>query len=79
MKRLVFLPAVFALGMAARSAPAQSITRIKDEPTQGAGQGEKDPLRGSTLTFDQSVTTQTVGLGETPQSYVPVYQWWLSL
>ncbi len=80
MKGLVFLTAVIALGVAGGSARAQSITRVKDEPTQGTGQsGEKDPLRGSTLTFDQSVTTQTVGLGETPQSYVPFYGWWLSL
>lgn len=39
---------------------------------------KKDPLpwRGTHLIFDQSVTTQTVGLGEDYQSSNPVYEWW---
>jgi hypothetical protein len=41
-------------------------------------QGE-NPLRGSQLVFEQSFTTQTVGIGATPQSYVPLYELWLSL
>jgi hypothetical protein len=39
----------------------------------------KNPFRGSTLTFDQSISTQTIGIGDTPQTYMPVYQWWFSL
>jgi hypothetical protein len=36
------------------------------------------PWHGSTLSFDQSVTTTTVGLGSTYQSADPVYEWWLA-
>jgi hypothetical protein len=38
----------------------------------------KNPFRGSILTFDQSISTATIGVGDTPQSYMPVYQWWWS-
>jgi hypothetical protein len=39
-----------------------------------------DPLRGSTLIFDQSVSTQTIRIDPSlPLSYVPYYGWWLSL
>lgn len=37
-----------------------------------------NPLRGSTLSLEQSITTQTVSVGDTPQSYVPLYELWLS-
>lgn len=37
-----------------------------------------NPLRGSTLVFEQSMTTQTSSVGDTPQSYVPLYELWLS-
>lgn len=38
------------------------------------------PIRGSSLLFDQSATTQTARLETSPQqSYVPTYEWWLSL
>jgi len=57
-----------------------------DRGREGAGQPAseksetKDPLRGSVFTFDQSITTQTAGVGlAAPQSYVPYYGWWLSL
>lgn len=71
---------MIALATAARLAGAQSLQRGKDEPTDSSGQTvERNPLRGSTLTIDQSITTQTADIGETPQSYVPSYVWWLSL
>jgi hypothetical protein len=38
-----------------------------------------NPFRGSSLTFDQSMTTQTADVGPAPLSYVPLYQVWLSL
>src|SRR5258708_2316643 len=38
-----------------------------------------NPLRGSTLSLEQSMTTQTTDVGDTPQSYVPLYELWLSL
>jgi hypothetical protein len=37
-----------------------------------------NPLRQSIFLFDQSMTTQTAGLGPAPQSYVPLYEIWLS-
>jgi hypothetical protein len=37
-----------------------------------------NPFRQSILTFDQSITTQTAGIGPMPQSYVPLYELWLS-
>ena len=33
---------------------------------------------GTTLSFDQSVTTQTLGLGADYQSANPTYEWWLA-
>jgi hypothetical protein len=38
----------------------------------------QNPFRQSVLIFEQSVTTATVGLGPTPQSYVPLYELWFS-
>ena len=37
-----------------------------------------NPLRGSTLALEQSMTTQTASVGDTPQSFVPLYELWLS-
>jgi hypothetical protein len=57
----------------------------KDQPAQAQTEGkpaaeEKDPIRGSTFIFDQSITTPTADVGlVTPQSRVPLYEWWLSL
>jgi hypothetical protein len=57
----------------------------KDEPAQEAAEEKKpppkNPFRGSTLIFDQSMSTQTAHLewGEGQQSYVPSYQWWISV
>jgi hypothetical protein len=67
----------------ASSAAAQSIQRTKDQPAENATtipSTDKDPLRGSTFLFDQSMSTQTAHLEPSPQqSYVPFYGWWLSL
>jgi hypothetical protein len=59
-------------------------SRIKDQPEEGQGTEkvparDRDPLRGSTFLFDQSASTQTVGLENAEQSNVPFYGWWLSL
>jgi hypothetical protein len=64
--------------------PAGAQERGKDQPSGSAGQGQgqeaKDPLRGSTFIFDQSITTQTAGVGfQTPQSSWPYYGLWMSL
>jgi hypothetical protein len=55
----------------------------KKDATQAASledkrKDSKDPFRGSILTLDQSITTQTIGIGPNPQTYTPYYQLWLS-
>ena len=58
----------------------------KDKPVEteapAAPPKPKEPLiwRGSSILVDQSMSTQTAGLEPTPQqSYLPYYQWWVSL
>lgn len=73
---------VLALSCLTGDALAQSLTRVKDQPEGDANapKEEKNPIRGSTFLFDQSMTTQTAHLEPSPQqSYVPFYGWWLSL
>jgi hypothetical protein len=41
-------------------------------------QKTKLPWHGTTLSFDQSVSTTTVGVGSDYQSFDPVYEWWLA-
>jgi hypothetical protein len=50
------------------------------ETPKAAEEEEKTklPWHGSVLLFDQSVTTQTVGLGKNFQSADNVYEWWLA-
>jgi hypothetical protein len=54
----------------------------KDVPSQNGQNGTEEeekpsPWRGSILLFDQSVTTQTIGIGKDYQSYDPTYElWW---
>ena len=38
----------------------------------------KNPFRNSTFLLEQSISTQTLGVGEAPLSYMPTYEWWLS-
>ena len=55
----------------------QSIDEVGSSSLSSGGSGKKPlPWRGTTLTFDQSVTTQTVGIGEDYQSSNPTYEWW---
>jgi hypothetical protein len=80
--RLVVLAAFAAA--ASYTVPGAAQPRAKDEPSSAHGEeklpeGDKDPLRGSTFIFDQSATTQTLGLDRGQQSYVPDYRWWMSL
>jgi hypothetical protein len=66
----------------AAEAKAQGIgsCAVEDTPSlRPPGQG-RDPLRGTTFLFDQSLSTQAAHLEPSPQqSYVPFYGWWLSL
>jgi hypothetical protein len=52
-----------------------------DVPREEVGPGLSQRIRGSTFLFDQSLSTQTAQLesGSPQQSYVPLYEWWLSL
>jgi hypothetical protein len=74
-----------AAGLVLWTANVRAQERSRDQPTGGAGQEkgaveEKDPLRGSIFIFDQSITTQTAGVGfQTPQSSWPYYGLWMSL
>jgi hypothetical protein len=91
--RLFVLPAAVAaaalvstVSTAARAqAPTGEQQVVRDQPASQQGfakvpTGDKDPLRGSTFLFDQSITTATADAGlVTPQSQVPFYGWWLSL
>jgi hypothetical protein len=54
---------------------------LSKEGSAGTGRPAIDalPIRNSTFFFDQSITTQTVDVGGTPQSYVPLYEWWFSI
>jgi hypothetical protein len=59
-------------------APAQELPSSVHAHTFDRSEG-RNPLRGSSFTFEQSITTQTTDVGDTPQSYVPFYELWLSL
>jgi hypothetical protein len=62
--------------------PGASITAKASPPSGGAGDdaGATPPTRwhGSTLSFDQSMTTQTIGVGGDYQSSDPTYEWWIA-
>lgn len=82
MRRLVASASFVALaaltaGATAQTTPREGQSAAKDEG--GAIAPYASPIVGSTLLFDQSMTTQTARLDTSPQqSYVPLYQWWLS-
>jgi hypothetical protein len=60
------------------AAPGAAKDQAQSESLEDKRRQSKNPFRGSVLTFDQSISTATIGVGNTPQSYMPVYQWWLS-
>jgi hypothetical protein len=47
--------------------------------TESGAEEKPSPWRGSVLLFDQSVTTQTIGLGADYQSSDPTYELWFAL
>ena len=86
-RRSSFLP--LALVLAALVAPGVAFAHGGDEggtadeskaPGVRATLREEspNPFRQSLLTLDQSLTTQTIGVGTTPQSSVPLYELWVS-
>ncbi|HMI86104.1 MAG TPA: hypothetical protein VK550_18545 [Polyangiaceae bacterium] len=70
---------VDARGSAPGATPGAAATR---DARRAAGAEETEqkraPWRGSTLLFDQSVTTQTLGLGQDYQSRNDLYEWWFA-
>jgi hypothetical protein len=69
----------FAEGGSLGAAPGAAKDQSQSLSLEDKRLASKNPFRGSTLTFDQSISTATIGVGNTPQSYMPVYQWWWSL
>lgn len=68
-----------ALAAALLGSEARGDSPLDESQAAARERGEQaSPIRDSALVFDQSVTTQTLGVGEAPQSYVPFYEWWIS-
>jgi hypothetical protein len=83
-----------AVPVAERPAPESAPSTESTGASESAPQTSKDssqintsidkpettlPWRNTTLHFEQTVTTQTVGAETSPQlTYVPSYEWWLS-
>jgi hypothetical protein len=74
-------PGLFGCFFAAALVTAATNARAHGgDAVTGSSQKEAtNPFRGSTLTFDQSITTQTADVGTTPQTYAPLYELWFSL
>jgi len=62
------------VGVAPGSGSPHAVTNLEE-----VRKASKNPFRASILVFDQSISTQTLGIGNTPQTYMPFYQWWFSL
>jgi hypothetical protein len=83
---LLSLLGLAALEAVPREVFAQEVGPSREELASGVhhrpidkDQGE-NPLRGSTFLLEQSMTTQTAQIQPSPeQSYVPLYELWLSL
>jgi len=52
---------------------------VAPEAADAEKEKPKNPWRGSILLFDQSVTTQTIGIGKDFQSADNDYEWWFAL
>jgi hypothetical protein len=83
---VVWLAGLSALGQwaAAGSAAAHDeVAGVESSPTvtRPGAQPEDEAWsrwRGSILLFDQSMTTQTIGVGADYQSTDPTYEWWIA-
>jgi hypothetical protein len=69
---------------APETSPPDAVPAVSTIPSPAAAtrfvmrEDTPNPLRESVLVFEQSITTQTAGVGQTPQSYVPLYELWAS-
>jgi hypothetical protein len=61
-------------GATAAASASSTSEDAEDEPGK-----QPIPWHGSTLLFEQSVTTQTLGVGADYQSANPTYEWWVAL
>jgi hypothetical protein len=85
--RAVLLLAAFSMAVGLASAPAlahDAPTGAESSAPVAAINGAEPTVaaarwQGSILLFDQSMTTQTVGVGTAYQSYDPTYEWWVAL
>lgn len=84
MKRthLVLSMVLAAAAVTTSAQPAFARTPGSDSGAEDSSSGTKKnkeplPWRGTYLLLDQSVTTQTVGIGEDYQSKNPTYEWWV--
>jgi hypothetical protein len=68
---------VLAQGLAVHDEPSREELPTARIPTPKHEEG-LNHFRQSTFTFDQSISTQTADVGLAPQSYVPLYEIWLS-
>jgi hypothetical protein len=71
-------PAPATVDTAAPSAAANADKGPNPSATAAEPEKPKLPWRGTILLFDQSVSTQTVGLGKDYQSADPTYEWWFA-
>jgi hypothetical protein len=58
---------------------ATPASKEKGAGQEGVAEEAPSPWAGSILIFDQSATTQTIGLGKDYQSYDPTYELWFAL
>jgi hypothetical protein len=70
--------ALIVVAVVAAAGPAAADEAVAAREEGAEPQAPKLRWHGSTFSFDQSVTTQTVGLGADYQSYDPVYEWWFA-
>jgi hypothetical protein len=79
--RLAFwrMVASFAVILASATSALDARAHGGDTATVSSKKEATNPFRGSTFTFDQSITTQTADVGTTPQTYAPLYELWFSL
>ncbi len=84
MDRGTLLAAASAAALAAALVAAPAVAREADPTADSSvvnGATPETPNRweGSLLLFDQSLTTQTAGVGADYQSANPTYEWWVAL
>jgi hypothetical protein len=85
LRWLLLLPlSLLGVGVAVVPADAhEAVEGVESSPSVARAStatqdGAWNRWKGSILLFDQSMTTQTVGVGGDYQSYDPTYEWWVA-